>query len=30
MSSGYTALGPQIVKDLHDPVRDFAYDVLVG
>jgi len=23
-------LGPETVKDLHDPVRDFAYDVLVG
>ncbi|MCA9604492.1 MAG: L-histidine N(alpha)-methyltransferase, partial [Myxococcales bacterium] len=29
-SSGYTVLGPEIVKDLHDPRRDFAYDVLVG
>lgn len=30
MSAGYQILGPQIVKDLHDPVRDFAYDTLVG
>ncbi|HJL15096.1 MAG TPA: L-histidine N(alpha)-methyltransferase [Sandaracinaceae bacterium LLY-WYZ-13_1] len=30
MSNGYTVLGPQTVQDLHDPVRDFAYDVLVG
>lgn len=30
VSAGYRVLGPQIVKDLHDPVRDFAYDVLVG
>ncbi len=29
-SAGYTVLGPDIVKDLHDPRRDFAYDVLVG
>lgn len=29
-SAGYTVLGPEIVKDLHDPRRDFAYDVLVG
>jgi L-histidine Nalpha-methyltransferase len=28
--SGYQILGPQILRDLHDPVRDFAYDVLVG
>lgn len=28
--TGYTVLGPQILKDLHDPMRDFAYDVLVG
>lgn len=30
MSVGYEVLGPHIVKDLHDPVRDFAYDVLIG
>lgn len=30
MSAGYRVLGPQILKDHHDPVRDFAYDVLVG
>jgi dimethylhistidine N-methyltransferase len=30
MTSGYTVLGPQIVESLHDPLRDFAYDVLVG
>lgn len=30
MSTGYRVLGPQIVNELHDPVRDFAYDVLVG
>jgi len=30
MSAGYQVLGPQIVRELHDPVRDFAYDVLVG
>lgn len=30
MSLGYSVLGPQILKDLHDPARDFAYDVLVG
>lgn len=30
MSAGYRVLGPRIVKELHDPVRDFAYDVLVG
>ena len=30
MSAGYQVLGPQAVHDLHDPTRDFAYDVLVG
>ncbi len=30
MTKGYTVLGPEIVSDLHDPVRDFAYDALVG
>lgn len=30
MSAGYEILGPQTVEALHDPVRDFAYDVLVG
>lgn len=30
MTSGYTVLGPQIVEALHDPLRDFAYDTLVG
>jgi L-histidine N-alpha-methyltransferase len=30
MSAGYQVLGPQIISDLHDPVRDFADDVLVG
>ncbi len=29
-TSGYTVLGPEIIEDLHDPLRDFAYDVLVG
>ena len=29
-AAGYTVLGPEIVKQLHDPRRDFAYDVLVG
>jgi len=28
--AGYTVLGPEMVENLHDPVRDFAYDVLVG
>ncbi|MFK7986152.1 MAG: L-histidine N(alpha)-methyltransferase [Sandaracinaceae bacterium] len=30
MSADYEVLGPDILKDLHDPTRDFAYDVLVG
>lgn len=30
MRRGYTILGPQTVQELHDPLRDFAYDVLVG
>ena len=30
MSSDYTILGPDILEDLHNPMRDFAYDVLVG
>lgn len=30
MNDGYRILGPQIVEALHDPTRDFAYDVLVG
>lgn len=30
MVNGYTVLGPEILSDLHDPLRDFAYDVLVG
>ncbi len=30
MSAGYHVLGPQAVHELHDPMRDFAYDVLVG
>ena len=30
MTSSYTVLGPSTLKDLHDPMRDFAYDVLVG
>lgn len=30
MTAGYRVLGPQILKDLHDPIRDFAYDVLLG
>jgi dimethylhistidine N-methyltransferase len=30
MSVGYQVLGPQAVHDLHDPAREFAYDVLVG
>lgn len=30
MSNGYTILGPEELRDLHDPMRDFAYDVLVG
>ncbi|MBX3246845.1 MAG: L-histidine N(alpha)-methyltransferase [Myxococcales bacterium] len=28
--SGYTVLGPATLEALHDPRRDFAYDVLVG
>ena len=28
--TSYTVLGPSTLKDLHDPMRDFAYDVLVG
>lgn len=30
MPTGYTVLSPKILEDLHDPKRDFAYDVLVG
>ncbi len=30
MSAGYQILSPQVVRDLHDPLREFAYDVLVG
>lgn len=30
MSGGYQVLGPQAVHDLHDPLRELAYDVLVG
>ncbi len=30
MNVGYKILGAQIVRELHDPVREFAYDVLIG
>jgi L-histidine Nalpha-methyltransferase len=30
MSQGYRILGPEAVSALHDPHREFAYDVLVG
>ena len=30
MASGYTVLGPDTLQNLHDPMRDFAYEVLVG
>jgi dimethylhistidine N-methyltransferase len=30
MCGGYQVLGPQAVHDLHDPMRELAYDVLVG
>lgn len=30
MTAGYRVLGAQVLKELHDPRRDFAYDVLVG
>lgn len=30
MATHYTILGPETVRELHDPLRDFAYDVLVG
>lgn len=28
--TGYRVLGPRTLTQLHDPLRDFAYDVLVG
>lgn len=30
MATGYTVLGPEILSDLDDPLREFAYDVLAG